>query len=183
MAEYPGINLSLTFDDDFNKRELMSSDVIVRIASSVDTELAVETLAQVGRGLYAPEAYLGRRAPPSIPADLANHDCIQYANLESGTVWVLDREGVVERAQVQGRLSVGFGLAVRSAIEMGLGIGVLPDFLADQGLLSGSLVRVLAEWAPNRLNIFALTSPTMENAPKIRAYCRFLQKTLSAVSH
>ena len=180
MEDYPGIDLSLTFDDDFNERELMSSDVVVRIASSVDTELAVETLAQVGRGLYASKAYLGRRAPPSAPADLVDHECIQYANLESGTVWVLEREGVVERVQVQGRLSIGFGLAVRSAIETGLGIGVLPDFLADEGVLSGSLVEVLPEWAPNRLNIFALTSPTMENAPKIRAYCKFLQKTLSA---
>lgn len=181
MRKYPGIDLALTFDDNFNERELMSSDIVVRIASSVDTELAVETLAQVKRGIYASKSYLEERGIPSSTANLVDHDCIQYANLESGTVWVLEREGLVERVQVQGRLSVGLGLAARTAIEMGLGIGVLPNFLADDGASSVSLVRVLPGWSPTLLNVFALTSPTMENAPKIKAYCKFLQKTLPTI--
>ena len=107
--------------------------------------------------LVASRAYLARRGTPSSPESLAEHDCLHYPRGQDSSVWSFERKqskaGKAKAAArstvpVAGPLAANNSEALRDAAMAGLGIALVPDFSAQAGLRSGTLVEVLADWRP-----------------------------------
>jgi DNA-binding transcriptional LysR family regulator len=63
------------------------------------------------------------------------------------------------------------GFFVRQALRLGMGIGVLPVFLAQHDVLAGRLVHVLPRWTTPRGGVF-LVLPSMAHLPRKTAALR-----------
>jgi len=89
-------------------------------------------------GLFASQHYLDRRGVPSHVDDLKHHDLIGF-----GKPWARPLPMLMGKRKVSidlsGDLTCDDLLTVRTFVAMGLGIGFLPAFFADQQ----RLVRVL----------------------------------------
>lgn len=105
-------------------------DLAVRAGALRDTSLVARRLPSLDFTLRASADYLSRRGAPKSLADLAKHDCVVFRPVRGGTTWTLNGPEGVERVDVTSRIASDDLLFVGGAVASGMGIGLLPEFLA-----------------------------------------------------
>jgi DNA-binding transcriptional LysR family regulator len=159
------------------------ADVAVRIGALVDSTLVARKLAPLRRILVASPRYLQKDSAPQQPDDLQHHECLLYA-LQPTAAWYYRRAGdgadPIE-VPVQGRLRANDVESLREAALSGIGIALLPTWLAGSDVREQQLVEVLSdhEWliapGPERA-IWAVYPPKKVVSPKVRAFIDFLSE-------
>jgi DNA-binding transcriptional LysR family regulator len=146
VQQHTGLRIDLTLEDRVEDLIAGGFDVGVRIGKPADSTLIARHLADVDVVICAAESYLARRGTPAHPAELADHDCVVYASDEVVVdSWQYLDRGRVRSVKVGGRYQVNLGELLMDAVAEGLGIGLLPRFLADEALRDGRLVALLAD--------------------------------------
>lgn len=95
------------------------------------------------RVCVASKDYLAKRGVPHAPDDLREHDCVVYTLLSSGATWRFRDIDI----PVAGRLRVSSPEAARTAVVAGLGVGLGPQWLFEEGLRTGRLQRLLTDFS------------------------------------
>lgn len=126
-------------------------DIAMRVRFKLDTDadLVVRSFGHSQQVLVASPAYLDRRGRPTKPEDLAGHDTVSVAEIESQS-WELNRHADGRRYVFEHlpRLMCGDFPLARTAVEKGLGVSLLPESVCCSSLRSGALEAVLPEWSP-----------------------------------
>ncbi len=148
LLMHPAIEVELQLTDRMVDVAYERIDIALRWSSTPQQGLMSEPVAMVEWALVAAPAYLANAGTPQRPADLVRHNCLSYWREASDDLWALARAGKIARVRVQSRYHVDNPEAVTAAVSGGLGIAMLPDYLCQDGLAEGSLVRVLPAWAP-----------------------------------
>jgi len=71
-------------------------------------------------------------------------------------------------------LQANNGDVLREAAIAGMGVILQPDFLLEDALADGRLVRVLPEWEVPTIGIFAVYTSRNHLAPKVRSFIDYL---------
>jgi len=127
-------------------------------------------------------AYFERHSRPRTPADLENHNCLNYRNVSGGGTfsWTLQREGKEVRSRAEGQLIIQDDpeLAV-NLIVAGAALGLVLEELALPHLTAGRLVQVLDGWCVpfGGLHIYY---PSRQVSPALRALIAALKWEHSA---
>ena len=93
--------------------------------------------------LCASEEYLARHRTPRRIEDLREHECVLSPALAPEGIWQLQRNGRKYSVRVDSVLETDEMEAVGAAVAAGLGIGILPAYMAGDGLQRGQLVPLL----------------------------------------
>jgi LysR family transcriptional regulator, regulator for bpeEF and oprC len=142
LARHPDLRLDLQISDRYVELVDEGAELAIRIGHLSDSALRARLVGRFKRICVAETGYLDKHGAPETPGALADHDCIVYALLSTGATW---RFAGAEVA-VSGRLRLNSPLAVREAVEAGLGIALGPSWLFKEGLESGRLRRVLTDY-------------------------------------
>ncbi len=178
LTRYPELRLSLRLEG-VNVDPIQANvDVAIHVGPAVDSGLVVRRLA-VGRlGIYASCDYIARRGVPDSPEQLQEHDCAAVADSGDGSVWVLHRQGETVRVRLKPRLMVRDPVLQMQAALSGAAIAALPGFLALAEVAAGRLVRILPEWEPQPMEIYALYGSRLGMTPKLRAFLDFVTEQI-----
>ena len=179
LALHPGVQLSLSLADRFIDVVGEGFDVAVRIAELEDSSLIARRLAPCRRVLCAAPEYLRRRGTPRVPQDLAIHACLVYSNELRPATWTLHGPAGVERVTVNGPVCADNGDLLCAAAEAGLGVTLLPTFVVGDGLRTGRLVQVLADYCPPDLSINAVYPSRRFLAARVRSFVDFLAEAFN----
>ena len=176
LRRYPQIEVELTLSDQRINLVEEGVDLAIRITDLEDSSLRARRLAPSERVLCASPEYLARRGQPQRPEDLRDHDCLTYAYQRSGRRWAFrDRQGRRQRVTVSGPLQANNGDALKAACEAGLGLALLPTFIAGDALRSGRLVCLLSDWLDDDATaVYAVYPATRNLSPKVRVFIDFL---------
>ncbi|WCT71992.1 LysR family transcriptional regulator [Sphingomonas naphthae] len=179
LIEHPRIELDLHLDD--KRVDLVAGqyDLAVRIGSLPDSSLVVRKLAPVEVVVIASPAYLAARGRPETPADLTGHDALFYANAANGSEWRFKVDGRWERARLNARARVNNGDAIREMCRAGLGIAILPTFIAAPGLRDGSLEHILADAPFEEQGLYAVLPHGRASTARVRALVDHLVKSFA----
>jgi DNA-binding transcriptional LysR family regulator len=140
-------------------------DAAVRLGNLSDSSLIARRIAPIRALVVASPAYLARGGTPLTPEDLAGHELIPHGDV----VWHFRRDGQVFTHRPRGRFVADSGQAELAAVVAGLGIAVMPAFLAKPALERGEVVRVLADYAVPEAGMYVVRPPPAEPVPhKIR---------------
>lgn len=138
LLQNPALEVSLDMDD---RRVDVSSagfDAVVRHGPIVDSRLMAWKLAPSRRLLVASKNYLEQHGTPHNAAELEGHHGIFYTNRGVADWRFVGPNGaVIVRAKVA--LRVNHGDMIRDAAVAGLGIALLPTFIAGPAIRDGSL--------------------------------------------
>ncbi len=138
-AEYPAVRLDLRLSDERVPLITSGLDLAIRMGRLDDSELVARHIAAIPMRLVASPAYLAARGEPQYPAELADHQTIlTRPDLDQ---WQIGEETVRPRWN----MSTGSMLVTHDALLQGMGIGILPAFLADLAIKNGRLVPLLLE--------------------------------------
>ena len=177
MLAYPEVSIDLQLDDRVVDLVGGGIDVALRIAPMPDSSLVARRLCPVQRWLLGTPGYFARYGTPRRPLDLRNHACLCYSYLATGPSWrFFDAAGHEEAVTVKGPLTATNGDALLAALEAGLGVALLPDFLAWEALAAGRLVTVMTEWRPTPPAIHLITPGGGPPPPRIAVLLEFLAR-------
>lgn len=175
MARHPEIEIDLSLNDRFVNLVEEGFDLAIRIGKLNDSSLIARFLAPANIAVVGSAAYLAERGEPRSPEDLGQHCCMLYSNQASADEWsFVAPDGKKLSVEVKGRLRTNNGDVLRQAALGGLGLVMLPTFIVGADLQAGTLVRVLEEFVPQQLGIYAVYPHARHLSPKVRAFVDFL---------
>ena len=150
-------------------------DLGIRVAFNPALNLVARKLAINRSVLCASPAYLKRHGTPRRIEDLCNHECVLFPPLAPKGVWTLRRDGRKYSVQVAGVFETDEMDAVRAAVVAGLGIGILPLYMAGDALRQGQLVPLLRRFqvVPESA-IYLVYLPNRTLTSRVRALIDFL---------
>lgn len=181
MQRYPRIHVELTLSDRFIDPVAEGFDITVRIARRADSpSLVIHDIAPVERILCAAPALIERYGEPRSPHDLVRIPCLHYDDLRNGGRWQLTGpEGPVE-LKVNGVLCSNNAEVLCQAAADGMGVALLPDFIADAAIRSGRLVSVLCEFTAPELFLSLIYPPNRHLSARVRVFVKFMQARFGA---
>lgn len=163
----PGIQLTLELDDRFVDIASDGYDAVIRHGTVADARVVAKRVATSKRVLVASPAYLKKHGTPRTLDDLAAHTAILYTNRDADWRFNAGKSPVVVRPSRY--LRVNNGLMMRDAAVAGVGITLLPTFIAGTEIAKGSL-KVVDVGAPADSADVFVTYPTARGSTaKVRA--------------
>jgi DNA-binding transcriptional LysR family regulator len=122
----------------------------------------------------ASPAYLARHGRPIHASDLAGHDCLVYTGATEAEQWRfrLGRRWISVRPQ--SRFRADNAEALLKAAIAGLGIAVVPTFLAGNAIANGSLEPLLMDHAMPEGGLYVVRPPGPHVPGKVRALIEIL---------
>lgn len=185
MAEFarrhPDLEIVIDFDDRILDLVRGQFDLAIRIGQLPDSGLIARKLCEDPRVVCASPDYIARRGAPNDLADLAEHPAIGYLNVPSAQLWQFrDGKGDVVSVPMQGRVSVNNGVAGCDMAIAGLGVAMVPLFIAHEALADGRLVRLVEHMTPVPLPISLVWPPVKPMPMKLRTIIDYLAGVFEA---
>jgi DNA-binding transcriptional LysR family regulator len=175
LRRFPDMRIELSLSDRVVDLVEEGIDVAVRISARLrESSLVVRKLAADRTVVCASPAYLAERGTPQSPQELVHHDCLRYAELRAEDEWRFRGGGKSFAVPVAGKLSSASGAFLREAAVAGLGLAVLPTFMAARALAAGRLVAVLERWCFVQLGVYAVYPQARAVPSKTRAFVDLL---------
>ncbi len=175
LAEHPEIEFTLDLDDRRVDAASDGYDAIIRHGLIADSRLVAWKLARSRRLLVASPDYLRRQGKPVSLSDLEDHRGIFYTNRGVADWRFEGPDGaVIIRAKLA--LGVNNGDVLHDAAIAGLGIALLPAFIAGPSLRDGRLVEIDVGYRPEPEFIFMAHPEGRNPSAKLRAIADHLKK-------
>jgi DNA-binding transcriptional LysR family regulator len=167
---HPAVELDIEFEDRSVDLAGGGYDLAVRIGRLADSALVARRIAAVRKCAIAAPAYLEAHGIPERPGDLAGHAALVYGNeqwrFRVGERW--------ETVRVQPRMRTNNGEMLRAAAQAGLGICLLPSFIAAPAIEDGSVEVILREFPLEEGALHAVMPPGRAVTARVRALVDFL---------
>lgn len=174
LAEFADLNPAVELDIEFEDRNVDLAgggyDLAVRIGRLADSALVARRIGPVRKHALASPAYLAAHGRPLQPADLAVHAALVYGNeawrFRVGEKW--------ETVRVRPRLRSNNGEMLLAAARAGLGICLLPSFIAAPAIGDGGVVPILTDFPLEEGALHAVMPPGRAVTARVRALVDFL---------
>ncbi len=171
---YPEIDVSLVLADTELDLSMREADAAIRMEPPSQADLIQKHLLKMRYHVYAAPSYLEERGTPLNPEDLDDHSLIVYGEDARPPVdnlnWLLEagtKNGLKRRPSLQVNSIYGIFRAVQS----GLGIGALPDYMSRE---VGNLVEVLPELRGPTLDTYFVYAEELRKSKRIVVLRDFL---------
>ena len=176
LRRHPAVRVDLVLSE--ARLDLLSQrlDVAIRIGPLENSGLIARALPSVPLVPCASPAYLAAHGTPSVAADLAHQECLDFFHAGPHE-WRFAGPGGPVAVPVRGRLRIDSGHALRSAALADAGIIMPPRPVVAEDLATGRLIELLPDHVPPALPLHVLTLPDATTLAKVR---RFVDSLVAA---
>jgi DNA-binding transcriptional LysR family regulator len=175
MAQYPDVAVDMVLNDRTIDLIEEGFDVAVRIGHLPDSVLIARRIAPIRFALCAAPAYLRSHGEPHRPADLAQHNCLEFSYRQTGSEWhFTGPDGVEESVRVSGRLKVNIPQVLHMAALNGDGVEFDPTFIVGPDIAAGRLVELMPDYKPIETDLSVVYPPGRQLSAKVRSFVDFL---------
>ena len=180
MREHPAVRIDLAFDDRYVDLVEQGVDLAIRMGRLADSTLGARYLGTNPWVMVASPAYLAEHPVPRGPADLAQHQCVIYSSVQGDDRWSFTGpSGEEVSVPVSGRLRTNNLSTVLAAAGEGMGLAVLPWYVARESVGDGSVVPVLADHGLPAQDVHAVYPSPKLVSTKVTNFIAFLQFSLA----
>ncbi|AMG75668.1 LysR family transcriptional regulator [Sphingopyxis granuli] len=178
LERHPAVEIEVALSD--ARQDLIAEgiDLALRIAPLADSSLLVRTIAPVAASVLASPAYLASHGTPRHPLDLGAHRLIGYGHRERAAPLRFHRAREEATVMPTGPLFANNGDVMVPLLVAGGGIAVLPDFIVEEALASGALVKILTDWSLPQAYLHLLSPPSRLRPARVRALSDYLVEAL-----
>lgn len=176
---YPEITVSLLVDDRELDLTMREADVAIRLYPAKHPDLIQKKLTALHNSAYASNDYLRRHGIPQKPQDLQQHKLIAFGEdtrLPFAEVNWLFHAGIVKGEERKPAFKINSLYGMLKAVESGIGITGLPDYMA-RGL--PHLGQVLPELKGPTTDVYFIYSIELRNSKRINIFKEFLIRKLA----
>ena len=171
---YPEVRLQVLLTDDELDLSMREADVAIRLRHPVQGDLIQRRLFTVHFHAYASADYIKGHGQPRDVNDLEEHRILTYGGETPSylqEVHWLTTVGRDPKNPRQASLTVNNITALKRAVERGIGIAVLPDYLIEP---ESGLVQVLTGDEMPALDSYLVYPEEMKNVARVQVFRDFL---------
>ena len=172
---YPDIRVQLILTNEELDLAMREADVAVRLRRPAQPDLIQRRLFTVHFHVYASTDYIKRFGEPKTLEDLDNHRLVSFGGEQEPSylleVHWLRTAGREMREPRPVQFIVNNIAALRTAVQTGAGIGVLPDYAVDG---SSNLVQILRDTEMPSLDSYLVYAEEMRSVARVQAFRDFL---------
>lgn len=179
FRDYPEVSVDLQLSDEVVDIVGQGFDAAIRIAALPDSSLVARRLCGMPVYLVASPSYLKVHGRPKHPMHLSDHLGLTYSyQLRQGVWQFRKKSGEVATVRPSGPLRVNNGEAMLPSIIAGVGIGMLPEFIAHEALAKKQVEILLPEWSLPEGAVYWLTPAGGPKPQRVIVMGDFLAKQL-----
>ncbi len=178
--QHADMRIDLRLDDGESYDLLkLEAECAIRLWAADKADLIQRKLATVGTSLYASPAYLKAHGLPRTPQDLDNHRIISYGTTNSPITAMsfAERVGRDDTGPREAALTVNNVSAMLRAVEAGLGVADLPDYMVGT---NSQLVKVLEDQSGPSFDLYFIYPSDLRRSKRISAFRDFLTTEVEA---
>lgn len=177
MQQHPGLAVDLGFDDRYVNLVEQGIDVAIRMGRLSDSQLGARYLGLNPWVLVAAPAYLAGHGEPRGPAELAQHRALIYSTVQGDDRWhFTGAQGRTVSVDVRGPLRSNNLSALLAATRAGLGLAVLPRYVAHESIERGVVRPLLEDWALPTQEMHAVYPSPRLVPTKVSGFVGWLQE-------
>lgn len=171
LRRYPDLRVEIEpYASGWDQEPRDDVDVFFKLRASKDSLRRVRPYPGTARGLFASRHYVATHGSPASLEELADHPCIGHG------MWKLSRGK--SSASLNPKFCVVTSdphVHLTLALQ-GLGISILPLWMAEWPEVSKKLVPILPRWKPDPISVCALFSGQSRLTPKVQVLLDFLEE-------
>lgn len=183
-AQYPQLNLNVSFNDRLLDLIEEGIDATVRIGMSSDSSLIMHYLATARYITCASPQYLAQYGTPTTPTELLQHRCVNfiYPQTRREPNWKFEQDGKAIDLAVDSYLQFDNSEVILEAVIQGAGVVQLPKFIAAKALARGDLQPILESYTTQAgLPIAVLYPQKRYLSAKVRVFVEFMTELTAAL--
>ena len=179
LVLYPDIDVTLVLADTELDLSMRQADVAIRMMPPRQPDLIQRHLMTMRYHVFAAPEYLKKHGMPKTPEDLDNHRIVVFGEDAHQPVpnlnWLLEA-GTKPSRKRQAALKVNSTYAIFRAVQSGLGLGALPDYMSRE---SGNLVEVLPELRGPTVDTFFVYAEELRHSKRIGVFRDYLVRRIA----
>jgi DNA-binding transcriptional LysR family regulator len=173
-ARYPDIEVHMGVSDRVVNLIDERVDCVIRGGELMDQSLMARKVADLTIKAYAAQSYLERAGQPIHPEELndTHHRIIAYLRANSGQPYPYIMRRNHEAVAVHGRyvLAVNDGNAYLAAGLGGMGIVLMPTYLAVAQVARSALLPLFEDWRIDSMPLYLAYPPNRRISTKLRVF-------------
>lgn len=177
LARHPKLEMTLELEDRRVDAAADGFDAVIRHGAIEDSRLVAWRLAPSRRVLVASPEYLARAGVPTSIEQLHTHRGIFYMN-RGVADWRFHGPAGAVNVRARVALRVNNGDMMRDAAVAGLGVALLPTFIAGAAIKSGALRVVDVGVAAAEEHIVLAHPEGRRSSAKLRAFADWLREAI-----
>ncbi|MBJ9079006.1 LysR family transcriptional regulator [Citrobacter amalonaticus] len=178
LARYPELRIEVEINNQPVSLVGERIDVAIRITDNPEPGAIARRLGDCESVLYASEAYLRQHGTPQTLEDLTQHNCLYYSGFAGKSWHFLNEQGEAVSVAIKGNLSAGISSLLCESALAGMGIALVPEKEARDGLAQGRLVRLLPTLQPRRLAVYGLYLSREHQPVGLRLFLEAIQTAM-----
>lgn len=171
---YPDIHIQLILANEELDLTMRQADCAIRLRQPQQPDLIQRRLFTVHFHLYASPAYVNKYGKPESIGDLANHRIVTFGvpvpTHLSELNW-LETVGDFEGGQRVPTLQINDILSIKTAVQTGAGIAMLPDYVVGK---DAGLVQLLPETEVPSFDTYFAYPDAMRDQAKLHVFRDFV---------
>lgn len=180
MRAHPEVTIDISFDDRYVNLVEQGIDLAIRMGQMADSSLGARYLGANPWLMVAAPSYLRERGEPRSADDLTDHACIVYSSVQGDDRWRLTTPaGTLLSVRVKGPLRSNNLSAVLAAASAGMGLAILPWYVARDAIADASVRAVLADHGLPAQDMHAVFPSPKLVPSKVTSFIDFLQQAFA----
>lgn len=176
--QYPDLKLDIEATDNFVNLNDENFDAAIRLGRLSSSSLIAKKISVNRHVLCASPKYLQQFGVPQHPNDLQDHEGLLYILREHNGMLQLPVEGNLQSFRIRNRMRTNSGHQLLAAAVEGLGVTILPTFIAADYIESGALSIVLPQYSPLSGDISIIHRQGHRNSNKIGVLVDYLREAI-----
>lgn len=173
---YPNISVEINFTDTLLDVIEENCDLAIRVSGPpTDKSTIWRKLCEVPRQMVAAPRLFDRVPLPQHPNDLRDDLLMSYSDSGGREIWDLSQAGATKTVRAGAKIMANNGDYLLGMAIAGEGICVLPDFITQQALIKGDIVKVLPDWTVNSLWLTLFYPPYEQLPPVVSTFADYFE--------
>jgi DNA-binding transcriptional LysR family regulator len=178
LKRFPDIDIDLQLNDQNQDLIREGLDVTFRIGELNDSGLIARQIGITHRVTVAAPDYLRQHGQPQTPAELSEHNCLQFNLLNSQNLWVFEKNNKRHEVRIKGSAQSNNSEAIREMVLGGLGIALSPVWLFSEDLKAGRVMAILSDYVAQSLPIHAVSPANRRQSARVKAFVDYMSQAL-----
>ena len=176
MSQHPELEVDLNMDDRYINLIEQGVDLAIRMRRLPDSSLGSRLLGMNPWVLVATPDYLSKNPAPKKPEDIREHQALIYTTAQGDHRWnFTNPNGGTEVVEVAGPFTSNNLSSILSAARTGMGLAVLPWYVAHQSVKDKVLTPIMEDWSLPAQEIHAVYSSPKHVPTKVSQCIDWLQ--------
>jgi DNA-binding transcriptional LysR family regulator len=183
LERYPHIRIEFHLSNDPVDLTEQGLDLSIRSGALPDSSLIARRLLMSPWTICGSPAYLARHGTPRVPADLLQHNCLNFTHRTHWNTWPLVDNGRDATIEASGNAGANHGDMLLELAKSGVGLVRLGQFHIGEELRAGSLVPLLTEYDGSQPEpLYVLYQSRKHLNPRTTAFLDFLDEKFGRVA-